>query len=389
MAHICIVNGIGDTVARFRGALIASLVRSGHTVVLSTPHGVEVADAAIAAEITALGAQCVFSPLDRTSLNPLKDRAAITHWRALFRTHRFDAVLITNPKPVFHATRAARAEGVPRIVAMITGLGYAFTAKGLKPRVLRVLAGWMYARALRAADCVLFQNQDDRCVLTGFGADLPDAKCGAIGGSGVDLDRFVSVPLPTAPPVILMVARLLGDKGVREFAHAARIVRRTRPDVRFRLVGWIDANPSAISRAELDGWINEGVIEYAGRLDDVRDELARCTIFALPSYREGTPMSVLEALATARPIVTTDAPGCRETIRSAPNSNGVLVAVRDAQALANGILSLLAKPHDVLEKMGLQSRQLAERRFDVRLVNATIERALLGGIVDASDANRA
>ncbi len=384
MAHICIVNGIGDTVVRFRGALIASLVREGHTVVLSTPHGEEVSDASIQAEVEALGAACSFSPLERTSLNPRRDRLAIEHWRKLFATHRFDAVLVTNPKPVFHAVRVARAAGVPRVVAMITGLGYAFTARGFKPRILREIAGWLYARALRDADLVLFQNQDDRCMLATRGADLPDARCGEIGGSGVDLAAFPAMPIPLGAPTILMVARLLVDKGVREFVEAARIVKRARADAHFRLVGWIDSNPSAISRAELDAWVAEGIIEFVGRLDDVRPELAKCTMFTLPSYREGTPMSVLEALATGRPIITTDAPGCRETVQLKPSPNGILVPARNAQALADAILLLLGRSAPDLAWMGAASRALAQERFDVRKVNATIHRALLYPLPAAS-----
>ncbi len=389
MARICIVNGIGDTVVRFRGALIASLVRAGHSVVVSTPHGEEVSDASIAAQVEALGARCVFSPLARTSLNPLRDRAAIHHWRKLFASGQFDAVLTTNPKPVFHATRAARAAGVPRVVAMITGLGYAFTATGMKPRVLRRLAGWLYARAFPCANVVLFQNEDDRCVLATIGASVPETKCGSIGGSGVDLSQFPRRPMPSGAPIILMVARLLVDKGVREFKEAARMVKRARPDARFRLVGWIDSNPSAVSRSELDRWVAEGAVEYVGRLDDVRDELAKCTIFALPSYREGTPMSVLEALATGRPIITTNAPGCRETVRHAPETNGVLIPIQDAQALADSILSVLEKSPLELARMGDASRSLAEERFDVRVVNATIEQALIQSPLPAASAHPA
>ena len=376
MARICIVTGIGDTVVRFRGALLTALVQAGHEVVLSTPHGEEVRDDAIMREVRACGAECVFSPLQRTSINPLKDRAAITHWRELFRTRAFDAVLAANPKPVFHAVPAARAAGVPRVVAMITGLGYAFTARGMKPCVLRLIASHLYARALHDADCVLFQNQDDRCALAARGVRIADAKCLAIGGSGVDLGRFAQRPLPQGAPIVLMVARLLRDKGVREFAHAARIVRAARPDVRFRLVGWIDSNPSAIARAELDSWVREGIIEYGGRLDDVRDELAQCSIFALPSYREGTPMSVLEALAVGRPIVSTDVPGCRETVCSDGGGNGMLVPAQNAKALADALLSLLAMSTEHRAAMGNASRALAQSRFDADLVNAIIFRAL-------------
>jgi len=172
-----------------------------------------------------------------------------------------------------------------------------------------------------------------------------------------------------------MVARLLGDKGVREFAAAASIVRARRPDCRFRLVGWIDANPAAIAQSELDAWLREGTLEFAGRLDDVRPELAACSVFVLPSYREGTPKSTLEALATGRPVITTDVPGCRGTVEH--GVNGLLVPARDARALAEACLALAADPA-LRTRMGAASRRIAER-FDARAVNAAIAEALGAG----------
>jgi glycosyltransferase involved in cell wall biosynthesis len=170
-----------------------------------------------------------------------------------------------------------------------------------------------------------------------------------------------------------MVARLLGDKGVREFAEAARLVRTERPTWRFRLVGWIDANPAAIRRDELDAWVRDGAVEYAGRLDDVRDELARASVFVLPSYREGTPKSTLEAMASARPVITTDAIGCRETI--CDRVEGLLVPPRDAAALARACLKL-GDDAALRAAMGARARARAEERFDVRAVNAEIMEAL-------------
>ena len=386
-----IVNGIGDSVVAFRGALVRELVARGHRVIVSTPTPIERAAQDVEAEVRALGAECVLSPLDRAGVNPLRERATRAHFRALFNNIKPDGVFAANPKAVFHAIPAARAAGVARRVAMITGLGYAFTANTLRARILRVLATKLYRGAMRDATTVLFQNQADRREFERRGlisAAVTDAEVGVAGrsnnqpthgpaikmvaGSGVDLLHFPQVPPPPVP-VFLMVARLLGDKGVREFVAAARIVREKRSDCRFRLVGWIDANPSAIAVAELDAWVREGVIEYAGRLDDVRDELARCSVFVLPSYREGTPKSTLEALATGRAIVTTDAPGCRETVER--GINGTLVAPRDANALAEACLKF-ATDARLREKMGAASRALAESRFDVRAVNATIAEAL-------------
>jgi glycosyltransferase involved in cell wall biosynthesis len=163
-----------------------------------------------------------------------------------------------------------------------------------------------------------------------------------------------------------MIARLVLDKGVREYACAARMVRTRFPHAQFRLVGWIDENPSAISQSELDEWIEAGVIEYLGRQQDVRTALAGCAVYVLPSYREGTPRTVLEAMAVGRAIVTTDAPGCRETVID--GENGFLVPIGDAVALAGAMIRLLENP-DVIESFGRKSREMAEKKFDVRIVN--------------------
>jgi glycosyltransferase involved in cell wall biosynthesis len=372
--HYVIVNGIGDNVIAFRGALVRDLVARGHRVTVSTPHPIERDAGTVRAESEALGAACEFSPLDRTGVNPLRERAARAHYDRLFATLRPDGVFVSNPKPVFHAIPAARRAGVARRVAMITGLGHAFIAQTLRARLLRLVAARLYRRSMRDATCVLFQNDDDRSEFARRGL-LPDSlEVGMTAGSGVDLDAFAQMPPPAddGAPVFLMVARLLGDKGVREFAQAAALVRAERPRCRFRLAGWIDANPAAIRRDELDAWVRAGTLEYAGRLDDVRAELAACSVFVLPSYREGTPKSTLEALATGRPVVTTDAPGCRATVEH--GVNGLLVPVRDARALAAACRSL-ADDAALRARMGEASRARAAR-FAATTVNATIMRAL-------------
>lgn len=373
MASIAIVNGIGDNVVAFRGALVRDLVARGHAVTVSTPTPVEVDPAAVARAIQALGARPVFSPLDRTGLNPLAERRARAHYLSLFREIRPDAVFVSNPKPVFHAIPAARAAGVARRVAMVTGLGYAFTGASFKARLLRALAERLYRAALGDATDVFFQNPDDRDELARCGALARAPKPRLIAGSGVDIEAFAAAPQPGGEPVFLMVSRLLGDKGVREFAEAARIVRAQRPAWRFRLVGWIDANPAAIRPSELDAWVREGAVESAGRLDDVRGELARASVFVLPSYREGTPKSVLEALSTGRPVITTDAVGCRETVRD--GVEGLLVPPRDALALARACLRL-GDDAALRAEMGARARRRAEDVFDVRRVNAAIADAL-------------
>jgi glycosyltransferase involved in cell wall biosynthesis len=192
-------------------------------------------------------------------------------------------------------------------------------------------------------------------------------------GSGVDLTRFSPAPLPSGVPVFLLVARLLGDKGIREFVAAARYLRGRYPIARCALLGPFDENPTAISRDELDEWVREDVVEYWGQTDDVRPFLAACTVFVMPSYREGMPRSVLEAMAMGRPIISTDVPGCRDTVE--PGLNGWLVPARDATALANAMVHCIENL-DLLVSMGLESRRLAEKNFDVHAINAIILKRL-------------
>ena len=188
-----------------------------------------------------------------------------------------------------------------------------------------------------------------------------------IPGSGVDLEHFAFSPPPRGAPVFLLVARLLRDKGIVEYVEAARIVRRSFPEARFQLLGHFDSNPTAISRAEIDAWVGEGSLEYLGTTQDVRPYLAACTAFVLPSYyREGIPRSILEALAVGRPIITTDLPGCRDTVQ--PGVNGFTVEARSFTRLADAMMAFAREP-ELAQQMGRKSRELAETKFDVHMIN--------------------
>lgn len=375
MARVALVGGFGDLVIKFRGPLIAELVGQGHVVDVCVPEADSTLHNGIVRGIVERGATWIDVPLDRTGTSPFNEWRARQFFKRFFRANRYDVVLAYNPKPIFHAVPSAKAAGVPVVAAMVTGLGFAFIGEGLKARVLGAVARILYRRSMLAADLVFFQNPDDRATFDHAGLLPAGKRIEMIPGSGVDVSHYAAAPLPTTveAPVFLMVARLLRDKGTVEFADAARMVRREFPSARFRLVGWIDSNPAAISQSEFDGWIREGIVEYAGRLDDVRDELAACHAFVLPSYREGTPKSVLEAMSVGRAIITTDAPGCRETVTQ--NDNGLLVPVRDARALADACLRLCREPH-LFKQFGGRSRAIVEATFDSRRVNAQIMKAL-------------
>jgi glycosyltransferase involved in cell wall biosynthesis len=215
---------------------------------------------------------------------------------------------------------------------------------------------------------VIFQNPDNRQVFVERGiVELPRTLI--VHGSGVNVEHFSPAPLSQGEPVFLLIARLLGDKGIREYVRAAALLKEKYPAVVLQLVGPDDPSPDGIPLDEVKKWHEAGVIQYLGSTKDVRPYLAQCHVYVLPSYHEGTPRSVLEAMAMGRPVVTTDAPGCRETVQ--PGENGYLVPTRDAEALARAMERFILEP-GLIGEMGSRSRRIAEQKYDVHKVNAVI-----------------
>jgi glycosyltransferase involved in cell wall biosynthesis len=194
-----------------------------------------------------------------------------------------------------------------------------------------------------------------------------------VNGSGIDLRAFRPAPLPPGPQQFLLIARMLSAKGIREYVSAAERIRKDRPDVRFHLVGGIDSNPDAIPAAEVQQWNAAGDVVWHGEVGDVRPHLAACHVYVLPSYREGTPRSVLEAMAMARPIITTDAPGCRETV--VEGENGFLVPTHTVAPLIEAMRKFIDRP-ELVTAMGRRSREIAESKFDVDEINAHMLREM-------------
>lgn len=370
-SHAVVLASHAQSLINFRGPLLAALVARGWRVTASAPS----IDDDVKARLEAIGVVAVETPLARTGMNPLADLAYYRSLIELFRSERPDVLLAYTAKPVIWGTLAARAAGVPRIVAMITGLGYAFTPPmqpSLKHAVANLAARLLYRLALPQADHVLFQNPDDRDLFQSYGFTPSPDRVGVTAGSGIDLNLFTPSPPPNRPS-FLMLARLLGAKGVREYAVAARRLKARHPDIDIRLAGPFDQGPDAISRGELAQW-TEGGISYLGDLDDVRPAIAEAAVYVLPSsYREGTPRSVLEALATGRPVITTDTPGCRETVID--GKNGFLIAPRDASALENAMEHFILDP-GLIAPMAAASLDLARRKYNVNNVNAQILAAL-------------
>lgn len=370
---VLVLGGYDRSLLNFRGPLLRAMVEAGHKVIGAAPADTP----SVPSDLAALGVRFVPVAIARTGLNPVADMASLAKLTRFFRQERPDLVLTYTIKPVIYGSLAARWAGVPRIYALITGLGAAFNTEGIKGRILRFTAILMYRRALARCTKVLVQNREiaELFIREGIAAE---SKIVVVAGSGVDVQRFHATAAPSGPPVFLLLARMLRDKGIEEYVSAARSVRQQMPSARFLLVGDIDSNPAAISQDKLAQWNREGVVEYRPAVSDVRPLIAGCSVYVLPSYHEGMPRSVLEAMAMARPVITTDTIGCRETIIDACASdeagirvgaNGLLVPARSTGPLAIAMLRLAGNLRLQVE-MGQRGREIAEQQFDVRRINS-------------------
>jgi len=360
---VLVVGNIAQSLVNFRGPLLGTMVERGHEVVAVSPEN----DPRYAQALAELGVRYRTVPLQRASFNPVADLRFMWALRRLMAEERPDVFLGYTIKPVIYGNLAARLAGVPSRNALITGLGYAFGDSTPKQRVVGRVIHVLYRLALAGTHTVFFQNPDDRAEFLGRGF-VDEERAALVSGSGVDLERFPPSDPPPPPPVFLLIARLIREKGIHQFVEAARILKKAYPDARFQLLGPLDSNPTAIARSEVNEWEKEGLVEYLGETDDVRPYLEAASVFVLPSYyREGTPRTALEALATGRPVVTTDAPGCRETVDH--GVNGFLVEPRHVTSLAAAMERFLEDP-SLVESMGRASLELARNRYDVDKVNA-------------------
>ena len=373
-----IVASYPASILKFRGALIKALQDKGFEIHIAAPE-FEVFPEEYES-LTALGYVVHTIPMQRTGTNPLKDAKTLSVLYLLMKKIKPSYVMGYTIKPVIYGSLAAKIARVPHRFALITGLGYAFQGADdqcYKKSNLQKIMHKLYSVALTSTHKVFFQNPDDEALFRTMGIIKPNASTSVVNGSGVDISEYGVQSFATIDDILmprfLLIARLLGDKGVREYAQAARIVKEKYPKAQFDLVGWIDDNPDAIEQQELDNWINEGLFNFWGKLDDVKPAIAASSIYVLPSYREGTPRTVLEAMAMGRPIITTDAPGCRETVID--GYNGYLVPVKAVEELAGAMERFIVNPELIIE-MGKASRQLVEEKFDVDAVNQSMLEAM-------------
>lgn len=353
-----VVSPKNRTVYNFRGDLIRRIVEQGHEVVVTGPNRIDVE------KIEALGARFVEVPCDKNGVNPLGDLGYCGTLLRLFRKERPDVVFGYTSKPVIWGSIAARLAGVPHIVSMVTGAGYAFTARSLKAKVIKIIMSILYKVAFGCAKTVIFQNKDDKEQFIKERL-LKEKTCRIVNGSGVNMEKFAPVPYPENM-TFFMLSRVMYSKGIREYLRACEIVKEKYPHVRCMLLGACEGIQDSLSEEDLKDYIDRGIIEHFGETSQVADYYAQCSVYVLPSYREGTPRTVLEAMSMGRPIITTDAPGCRETVID--GETGFLVPVQSGEAVAERMIRFIEDP-SLVEAMGAKSLEYCRSKFDVNKVN--------------------
>lgn len=347
------------TVYNFRGDLIRSILAKGYEVLVTGPDQTDVD------RIRELGAEFVEIPMNKTGTSIAGDLKYLWKLFQIMKQEKPDVTLGYTVKPVVYGAIAAKLAGVKNINGMVTGGGYTFTATTAKAKVLGMIVRLLYRIGFACTDHVIFQNPDD---LEEFCAKklTKRKKSHVVNGSGVNLEHFEVRPLPEKP-VFFMLSRLLKSKGVVEYLEAARSVREKKPDVRFCLLGKYETQmQDAVPRELVEQAIADGVIERFEETSDVRPYYEQSSVYVLPSYREGTPRTVLEAMAMGRPVITTQTNGCRETVED--GITGYLVPVRDVEQLATRMLQLAENP-ELVRSMGAAGRRYCEEKFEVSKVN--------------------
>jgi glycosyltransferase involved in cell wall biosynthesis len=386
--RIAISGNSAWNLVNFRSKLIVSLINVGHEVIAISPPDL------YSIKLKELGCHCIDIKIDNHGVNPLKDFFLFASYLKLFHKHRPNIFLGYTIKPNVYGSLAANILKIP-VINNISGLGTAFINETWITKLVQVL----YRTALSGSSCVFFQNPEDRNLFVSRRLIRPAKTTGVqtiqlLPGSGVDLTHFypgaksklthhdLTADLYAHDPMekvreltFLFIGRVLRDKGVLEFVEAAKIIKSTHVKVRFCILGFLDAkNTTAISRAEVDGWIDEDLIDYLGEVEDVRAAIAASDCVVLPSYREGTPRSLLEAAAMARPLIATDVAGCREVVED--EVNGYLCKPRDALDLANKMLKMIDLEPIQRKQMGIKGRKKIEREFDEKIVISKYHEAI-------------
>jgi glycosyltransferase involved in cell wall biosynthesis len=310
-------------------------------------------------------------PLGRSNTNPLKETKTILETKRVLQENNIEALIVYGIRTFPAMVLAAKLAGVKRVLCIVNGSGRLFQLKGIKGFLVKCVSYPMLWLAFLLSNSILFQNPDDLEMVKRKGL-LWKRNYRTVNGSGVNLEEYPFCELVTKP-VFSMISRITGSKGVNEYIQASSNVKQKYPDSTFYLIGPIDDEDSSINMTELQRAIDDETISLIGKVEDVRPYLTECRVFVLPSYYEGTPRSVLEAMAMGRPIITTEAPGCRETVIE--GANGLKVPVKNSNDLANSMIWMIENPEEV-DNMGKESRRICEEKYNVHNVNEEIIKSI-------------
>jgi len=360
MSKILLFANTDWYIYNFRLSLAKELREHEHEVVLLSPPG------DFQEHLRTNGFEWIPFPLSRQGVNPFNELQTIWRLVHLYQQIKPDVVHHFTIKPVIYGSLAAHLLRIPGIINSITGLGHLFIDPAILTRLLRGLAKSLYRISLRKTQ-VIFENPEDRDIFIRNRLLRPE-QSHLILGTGVDVEKFRPVPRNNNIPTILFSSRLLITKGLPEFMEATRALKQKGINARFAIAGTADpGNPASVPQGQIDAWKQTDLVEWWGWQDDMPSALAKADIFCLPSYREGVPNALLEACASGLPIVTTDVPGCRDVVTN--GSNGLLVPVQNALALANALETLITDP-ELRRKMGMAGCEIAVNKFSQTKVNA-------------------
>lgn len=363
--RILILGTVPNDLLNFRADLIKDIIKKDHEVIASS----SALDSNLNIHVKKLGISYEPIFLNRHGLSLIGDIRTLINLLNLFKKRKPHLVLAHGIKLVIWGGIASSLRNIP-FYALITGLGFAFQGKSLKRRFLTKLVSFLYKLALRNSKAVIFQNKDNQDLFIKKGI-VPLSKTHLVNGSGVDIKKFGFTSRPETFVSFLLISRLLGEKGLREYAAAARIVKDKFPEAKFSVVGAEDASLDAIPLEEVNSWSD--YVKYYGSTEDVRPYIEKCHVYVLPSYHEGTPRSTLEAMSMGCPILTTNASGCKETVIE--GVNGYMVQIGSSEELAKKMIWFIEN-QDKIPAMGKESRIIVERKFDVRKVNKDMLRIL-------------
>lgn len=368
--NVFIVANSAFTVFNFRKELLELLADEGANIFVVIPQLDHLPDCDMEYICNNLDIRVCFLNLQRNGLNPISDITYMIKLYLLFKRYKPDCVLNYTIKPTIFSSLAARIYGVRSVFSNITGIGYLLSGSGLKANLLSFLVYPLYKIALSMNEKIFFQNPDDANLFLTKKLICKN-RIVYLNGSGINIERFTrKEKLPTSTSFIF-VGRLLKDKGIYEFIKASQMIRQSDSmlDIDFSIAGQVDDNPESISLEELRELSEEDGINYLGAISDIRSCLEKYQVLVLPSYREGTPRVCLEAMSMEMPIITTDAPGCKEVI--VDQFNGFCVPVKDAKALASAMMKFINNECDPII-MGLNGRRLAISKYSVHEVNKLI-----------------